>query len=119
MPEHIHLVIIPKNNLPIGQLVGKLKGQSSKEIHKALGVNRPEIIKGFTVIRNRVERYSFWQRRCFDFNCRTEASMWEKVNYCHNNPVTKRLVGSPGEWPYSSYNWYNGHANVKLKMESI
>jgi len=119
MPEHIHLVIIPKNYQPVGQLIGKFKEVSSKEIHKALKVNGQEFVKRFTVVRNRLERFSFWQRRCFDYNCRSESSMWEKVNYCHNNPVRRQLVGSPDEWPYSSYNWYNNRTNVKMKIDSI
>ncbi len=119
MPEHIHLVIIPENNLPVGRLVGNIKEFSSKEIHKFFEIDKPGIIKRFTVIRNRLERFSFWQRRCFDFNCRSESSMWEKVNYCHNNPVVRKLVRFPGEWQYSSYNWYDGQTNVKLKMDSI
>ncbi|MCP4705779.1 MAG: hypothetical protein GY865_14365 [candidate division Zixibacteria bacterium] len=119
MPEHIHLVIIPEEGLPVGQLVGKIKELSSKEIHKILKLNKPELQSRFTVVRNRLERFSLWQRRCFDYNCRSESSMWEKVNYCHNNPVARKIVRSPGEWQYSSYNWYNGQTNVKLKMDSI
>lgn len=65
-------------------------------------------LKKLTVVRNRIERFALWQRRCYDYNCQTIKSMWDKIYYCHNNPVVRGLVKDPGDWQYSSYNWYNG-----------
>ena len=117
MPEHVHLVIIPDEGIEIGKIIGEIKRVSSKEIHKCLKLANSALIRKLTVVRNRVERFAFWQRRCYDHNCRTEKSLWEKVNYCHNNPVKRGLVNSPELWKWSSYRWYTGHHDVVLKMD--
>jgi len=44
---------------------------------------------------------------------------WEKIDYCHKNPVAKGLVSAQGEWRWSSYNWYQGVSDVPLKIDSI
>jgi hypothetical protein len=30
----------------------------------------------------------------------------EKLNYMHANPVQRKLVRHPGEWPWSSWSFY-------------
>ena len=30
----------------------------------------------------------------------------EKIDYIHNNPVVRRLVAHPGDWPWSSWRFY-------------
>ncbi|HEV2245619.1 MAG TPA: hypothetical protein VGW37_03120 [Terriglobia bacterium] len=39
-------------------------------------------------------------------NIWTEKKQLEKLDYMHNNPVTRRLVGSPRDWPWSSWRYY-------------
>jgi putative transposase len=119
MPEHVHLVILPSANSELGMIIGEIKRVSSKQIHNYLKLNKSNLIKKLTVIRNHVERFAFWQRRCYDHNCRTEKSTWEKVNYCHNNPVRASLVKSPELWKWSSYGWYNGDKDVVLKIDEL
>ena len=51
------------------------------------------------VTRNGQRRRVFWQSRCYDHPPqagRTPEKTREKINYCHNNPVTRGLVKSPG-----------------------
>ena len=47
-----------------------------------------------------------WQRRFYDMNIWSEKKQLEKLDYMHNNPVERRLVGSPGDWPWSSWRDY-------------
>jgi hypothetical protein len=35
-----------------------------------------------------------------------EKKELEKLDYMHNNPVTRGLVSSPGDWPWSSWRFY-------------
>jgi len=39
-------------------------------------------------------------------NIWSEKKQLEKLDYMHNNPVTRRLVSSPSEWPWSSWRFY-------------
>jgi putative transposase len=54
--------------------------------------------------------------RYYDFNVRTERKRIEKLRYIHRNPVTRGLVASPEEWPWSSFRQYamgiNGAVSV-------
>jgi hypothetical protein len=59
----------------------------------------------------------FWQKRCYDHNCRSSDVVKEKIIYCHNNPVKKGMVREPGEYRWSSYNWYQGKSDVPLAMD--
>ena len=60
----------------------------------------------------------FWQKRCYDHNCRSTAVVKQKIEYCHLNPVRGRLVASPGDYKWSSYNWYRGEGDVPLHMDA-
>jgi hypothetical protein len=35
-----------------------------------------------------------------------EKKQREKLDYMHNNPVMRKLVSTPGEWPWSSWRYY-------------
>jgi REP element-mobilizing transposase RayT len=47
-----------------------------------------------------------WQRRFYDMNIWSEKKINEKLDYVHNNPVERKLAGSPGDWPWSSWRYY-------------
>jgi putative transposase len=107
MPEHVHLVLFPPDEMKLGLVVREIKSRSAKEYFKGMSIGRPDA--------QRV----FWQSRCYDHNCRTFQSVVEKVKYCHQNPVRRGLVDHPGKWRWSSYNWYHGKENVPLRMDML
>ena len=110
MPEHVHLVLLPPDNLTLGAAIGQLKARSARAIiglreSRGLVLTRPDGYHGV------------WQRRFYDRNCRTPEEAREKIDYCHKNPVHRGLVSQPGDWPWSSYNWYAGSGNVLLEID--
>jgi len=57
--------------------------------------------------RNReAEAPAFWQRRFYDFNVWSGGKLREKLNYMHRNPVQRKLVSHPRDWPWSSWSHY-------------
>jgi putative transposase len=118
MPEHVHLVVVPPKELKLGFVIGELKRISAKRIHELLFRNNGDLIKRLTVSRNGQQRFALWQRRCLDHNCRSDESVWEKIEYCHNNPVTRGLVSKPDDWQWSSCRWYLGKQGVVLRMDT-
>ena len=48
----------------------------------------------------------FWQPRFYDFNVWSEKKVREKLEYMHANPVTRKLVVHPKDWPWSSWSFY-------------
>jgi putative transposase len=117
MPEHVHLVVVPPEDTKLGPAIGKLKIYSSTRIHEILIDLNSAMIERLTVTRNKIINFVFWQRRCYDHNCRSTESVWEKVNYCHNNPVKRGLVSKPEDWIWSSYRYYAGYNNVVLNID--
>ena len=107
MPEHVHLVLHPPDGMPLGSVVREMKSCSAKRLFQFEGPPQPGV--------QRV----FWQKRCYDHNCRTPKSTVEKIRYCHNNPVRRGLVAEPGDWIWSSYNCYCGRNNVPLRVDRV
>jgi putative transposase len=104
MPEHVHLVLIPPVDMKLGLVMREIKSKMAREYFaKARG----------EITGQRV----FWQKRCYDHNCRSVESVREKIDYCHNNPVKRGLVREPGRYKWSSYNWCQGDKNVPLRMD--
>jgi hypothetical protein len=110
-------VVVPPEELELGPVIGELKRISAKRIHGLLRAKNANLIKRLIVTRNGRQRFALWQRRCFDHNCRSDESVREKIEYCHNNPVTRGLVSRPGDWHWSSCRWYQGEQDVLLKMD--
>ena len=125
MPEHVHLVLHPADGIRLGAVIGRLKGLSSLQIQSSCAKSRPVLSTGtslsaaFPVVRDGRVKNVFWQRRCYDHNCRTPESVIEKIEYCHNNPVKRGLVSDPAQWPWSSFNWYQGMNSVPPEMDVV
>ena len=81
MPEHVHLLISEPTKVTLSKALQALK---------------------LSVAVQRTER-PFWQHRYYDFNVHTERKVVEKLNYMHQNPVTRGLVPEPDDWPWSSF----------------
>jgi len=121
MPEHVHIVVVPPVEIKLGPVIGEIKRISAKKIHDILMTNKSPLLNKLRVIRHGVERFALWQTRCYDHNCRSWDSIWERVNYCHNNPVKRGLAKSPGDWEWSSYGWYMGKRDgcIKIDVEEV
>ena len=81
--------------------------------------NHSRLMDRLVVDRGGEIRLAFWQAQCYDHNCRTFETVKEKIMYCHKNPVARGLVTDPGDWIWSSYNWYEGQVDVPLAMDEI
>ncbi len=115
MPEHVHLVLIPKTTTKIGSMIGEIKRISATEILAM--IKDPALLARLTVNRNRSGNLSCWQRRCFDHNCRTEKAMWQTIDYCHYNPIKRKLVKKAEDWIWSSDRWYKGMDRIMIDMD--
>lgn len=106
MPNHAHLVLLPPDKVKLGIVIGETKSRMAREYFAKIDTaNRGEHV--------------FWQKRCYDHNCRNIESIKEKITYCHNNPVRRGLVESAADYRWSSYNWYLGARDVPLRIDEI
>lgn len=119
MPEHVHLVIRPMPGTKLGPIVGRLKWKSAMAIRRLHETRRaPEKVE-FVGLRRKDGRFAFWQRRCFDRNCRNPQEVLQKIRYCHRNPVVRGLVDGAEDYRWSSYGWYMGKRDVPLIMDPM
>ena len=105
MPEHVHLLIsepAKKNPSKILQVLKqKVARTLLKRRRRATSTQLTLPFEG-----SQVEEGHFWQRRFYDFNVWSEKKVKEKLEYMHANPVNRKLVPHPKEWPWSSWSHY-------------
>ena len=109
MPEHVHLLItepqrstvsIAMQALKLG-FVRRLEGTGIPGSRNCCETRGTPFSGSTLAVPN-----PFWQARFYDFNVWTEKKRIEKLRYIHRNPVTRGLVASPEQWPWSSFRWY-------------
>lgn len=102
MPEHVHMVLVPHVEIKLADVVSDMKRRSAREIHALLVERRSPLLARLSIMRDGQQRFVFWQRRCYDRNCRSEDEVWRAVQYCHQNPVARGLVRRTIDYPWSS-----------------
>lgn len=90
MPDHLHLLIVPRGRENISQIMQSIKGYSAFLINRLNG-----------------SRGSIWQRGFRDFTIPSIKALEDKIRYIHNNPVVRGFVDYPEEYRYSSANEAN------------
>jgi len=101
MPEHFHLLMAePQHGNPSKVLqVVKQKVSRSLRGKKTSSESQLEL----TFASGSAATPVFWQRRFYDFTVWSEKRLKEKLHYMHRNPVDRKLVQHPQDWPWSFY----------------
>lgn len=114
MPEHFHLLIWPNGTADPSRIVGSLKQRTARLIIASLKQAHQhawccQMLEQITLPPSVHDEstYRVWQRRFYDFNVWSEEKRREKLDYMHGNPVKRRLVDGPGDWPWSSWRFYH------------
>ena len=105
MPNHVHLLISESAKATPSMVLKVLKQRVSRDVRKqgrriASGQLRLPFRKGDGSLPR------FWQPRFYDFNVWSKRKLSEKLDYMHANPVTRKLVNHPKDWPWSSWSFY-------------
>jgi REP element-mobilizing transposase RayT len=87
MPTHVHVVLTPNENWALGNVVGRIKGRSSRYIGQRLTFVKP-----------------LWQPDYFDRWIRDSRHFEAVVRYVEWNPVKAKLCSDPAAWTCSSAN---------------
>tara|TARA_B100000315_G_scaffold260655_1_gene323750 strand:+ start:8613 stop:9275 length:663 start_codon:yes stop_codon:yes gene_type:complete len=84
MPNHVHLILVPKTNTGISNMIGSTHRRYARYIND----------------RNDWTG-NLWQER-FNFSVLDEAHLLNAVRYVEQNPVRAGLVAAPQDWKWSS-----------------
>lgn len=85
MPEHVHLLLTPSEDVTIERAIQLIKGGYSHALGAMIGRKR-----------------EIWQRGFTDHRIRDEQDFAHHREYVHQNPVVRGLVAVPSEYRYSS-----------------
>jgi len=117
MPNHVHLLLLPPNDMKLGLVIGEIKSLSARRILGRWRSDRVSMPDSIRVKRGERNKVVFWQRRCYDRNCRNEKELLQSIEYCHNNPVARGLAEYCSAWRWSSYNSYVGRGEAPLGID--
>jgi len=120
MPEHVHLLLLPRQaEYEIAAILKAIKQSVARRAIRFLRRDAPDWLERVKVSRpaGRVE-HRFWQQGGgYDRNIHRARTAWASVRYMHENPVRRGLVARPVDWVWSSARWYAGLPDVKLEMD--
>ena len=95
LPDHMHAVwTLPAEDTDYSGRWKAIKIAFAKALPRTEARSSVRAAKG--------ER-GIWQRRFWEHTIRDQRDYAAHVDYVHINPVKHGLVGSVGEWPYSSF----------------
>ena len=103
MPNHIHLLIgEPAIGAP-STVLQVLKQRVSRRLRRK--PRRPPSSQQMKLpFRDSLPILPrFWQYRFYDFNVWSQTKFVEKLHYMHMNPLKRKLVDHPRDWPWSQF----------------
>lgn len=105
MTNHIHLILQAKEGFSLDEIIRDFKRHTTKEIAKTLREDRRKYILRIintSLSKNSEDSHQIWQSGNYPEIIETENFFDQKIDYIHNNPVSKEYVEKPEDWFYSS-----------------
>jgi len=119
MPNHIHLLIgEPAKGTP-STVLQVLKQRVSRRLRRKPR-RRASSQQLKLPFRDSLEPLPrLWQYRFYDFNVWSQTKFVEKLHYMHMNPVKRKLVAHPSDWPWSSFSFYSKKEPGLIRIDPL
>jgi putative transposase len=120
MPNHIHLLIgEPAQGTP-SLVLQVLKQRVSRQLRRKprKKLASQQLALPFAQASGLLLS-QFWQPRFYDFNVWSQAKFVEKLHYMHMNPIKRKLVAHPKDWPWSSFAFYTNKVIGLIRIDSV
>jgi putative transposase len=118
MPEHVHLLISEPGRGDPSKVLQVLKQKSSRALRGRQ--KRADARQLSLRLADRpADSVHFWQRRFYDFNVWSAKKLRKKLEYMHRNPVKRKLVLHPKDWPWSSWAHYEKGEQGLIAIDSV
>jgi putative transposase len=117
MPEHIHLLISEPTKGTPSTVVQVLKQRVSRRLRRKKRKPAVQLSLAFEDGDESLPR--FWQRRFYDFNVWSLKKRVEKLHYMHMNPLKRKLVDHPRDWPWSSFSFYSNLKQGLIRVDPV
>jgi putative transposase len=122
MPEHVHVVVWPRN--PVYEIRLIRTALKVPVQRKALAFLRREAPGFLDRLRdeqpNGELHYRFWLRGGgYDRNITDSKTLRTMIEYIHQNPVSRGLATEATDWPWSSARFYASRSDAMLAMDPL
>jgi REP-associated tyrosine transposase len=117
MPEHIHLLISEPAKGTASTILQVLKQRVSRRLRRKSRSRTGAAQLSLRFSRNHNALPHFWQPRFYDFNVWSQKKKVEKLQYMHMNPLKRKLVAHPKDWPWSSVSFYAGKDSGLVRID--
>lgn len=113
MTNHLHLIANCDEPFQLSDTIRDFKRHSARTILEQIN-NQPESRREnlMSIFKNAADKNSkskvlkFWKTGNHAIEIYSEAFLWKKINYIHNNPVSENFVVQPEHWLFSSASNY-------------
>jgi hypothetical protein len=78
----------------------------------------PLRVKGSGTLRP-LPRFIYAPPAFYDFNVWSDRKVREKLDYMHGNPVQRKLVSHPKDWPWNSWSHYEKGETVLIRIDTL
>ncbi|MHB9036239.1 MAG: transposase [Armatimonadota bacterium] len=144
MPNHLHLLVYLPEECLLHRFCKLWRGRSARRITLYLsaecengesdscmrdasgvsalkcrnigGENARSIVARMASHANGTARYTAWKEQPRALFVWSRPVLQQKIDYIHNNPCRRSLVEHPGDWPYSSWRFYEGDGRSLLPI---
>jgi len=117
--NHIHLLISePAKGTP-STVMQVLKQRVSRRLRRKASKKVPSQQLRLPFRHAYDSLPQFWQPRFYDFNVWSQTKFVEKLQYMHLNPVKRKLVVHPRDWPWSSFSFYAKKESGLVRIDPI
>ena len=117
MPDHVHLLMgEPAKGTP-SLAIQVLKQRVSRRLRSKKRANAGQLNLIFET--GEISQPRFWQRRFYDFNVWSLKKRVEKLHYMHMNPLKRKLVDHPKDWPWSSFSFYSNPKQGLIRIDPV
>ena len=103
LENHLHLIASAPE---LSTVIGDFKSFTARSIIDLLERRAAKVLLHQLQahkLRHKTEsEYQVWQEGSHPEQIRTEEMMWQKLQYVHDNPVSRGYVDEPMHWRYSS-----------------
>ena len=120
LENHMHMIASSDD---LSKNIGRLKSYTARKvIDSAEGNNNTWLLKQLQEEKKSFKSdrmYQLWQEGFHPQRIQSEAMLFQKIKYIHNNPVRRGYVDDPTSWVYSSARNYLKDDHSILKIDFI
>ena len=107
MPDHVHLLVYLSAGGMLHRFNRRWRGRTARRlIDLAKTRAAARLLEVMAKHANGKASYAAWKEQTRDLAIWNPQKLYTMVDYIHANPVRRNLVEHPGEWPFSSWRFY-------------